>query len=815
MKYTAQELALKTNSLVFGNPNRVVEEIIFDSRLIFSSHHNAFITLKTSRNNGANYINEAIAKGIKVIITEEKPHEIGELTWIITPDTKQFLRLLAKNHLQNLTLKTIGITGSNGKTIVKEWLYQCLWNEMKVVKSPKSFNSQIGLPLSLLQASQEDELGLFEVGISKPGEMQLQAEIFKPEIGVFTHLGSAHSEYFENEEQKLAEKLKLFENAHTIIYNGDNEIVKKTINKIYSNRKLISYGLSHDNQVFIDNPLDQKEAFNIRLQDDTTLKIPFSKRDNATFHNALAVIATLHELGIASQDIIDKINNLRAVEMRMEAIEGSRNNIIINDSYNLDLDSLKIALETSAQYQKSKKVLVITDVLSVKEKAENLYRNVAELVNQQQFYHIFLIGKEIIQFKYLFNAPTSIYLSLADLQSSRALLPITDALILLKGARKFELEQLKKDLALQSHDTILEVNLDTLLHNINIHKSFLKPSTKVMAMVKANAYGLGAYEVAEFLQHHNIDYLTVAYADEGAALRQNNITLPIMVMNPEMSSYATIIDYQLEPEIYSFQVLDLFIDALQSKGIQKPYPIHIKLETGMHRLGFRREDLDELIHKIKHNNLYIASILSHLATADDPDEEAYVLSQIKVFEENTQLILSKLDYHPLLHILNSAGITNFPQYQMDMVRIGIGMIGYSANPKIKPMLEPVVSFKTIITQLAKLNSGESVGYNRKFIAEKPTTIATIAVGYADGISRRLGNGRGVVGIKGQLFPIRGNVCMDMLMVDVGNSEVKVGDEVVIFNGNPSLEELSQRAETIPYEILTSISRRVKRIYIKN
>ncbi|MDE5431818.1 bifunctional UDP-N-acetylmuramoyl-tripeptide:D-alanyl-D-alanine ligase/alanine racemase [Elizabethkingia meningoseptica] len=816
MKYTVAELGLMTNSQVIGNNNETVEQLIFDSRLIFSAKNNAFIALKTIKSNGSRYIKEAIDKGIKVIITESLPENAGEdITWIITPDTQNFLRQLAQQHLQKLHLNTIGITGSNGKTIVKEWLYQCLWDEMKVVKSPKSYNSQIGLPLSILQANEEDKLGIFEVGISKPGEMKMQSEIFSPRIGIFTHLGSAHSEYFENEEELLDEKLKLFKHTEVIIYNGDHPLVKTKIQSLYQDKKLISYGLDTSNDILIESPIDQKDAFSIKLLDGNIL-IPFNNRDQATIHNALAVIATLNFLNIPHAKIVEKLNNLHAVEMRMESIKGERDNLIINDSYNLDIDSLKIALSTLKQYgNKPEKVLVLTDIHDVKDHSEHLYPVVAGLVNEQPFNQVYLIGQEITKFSHLFKTETFTFDNIKELSENQNFREIENSLILLKGARKFELETLKKELELQSHDTVLEVNLNAILHNINVHKSFLKPETKMMAMVKAYSYGLGGYEIAEFLQHHNIDYLAVAYADEGVDLRKNKITLPVMVMNPELNSYDTIIDYQLEPEIYSFKVLDLFLKALRKKGIHERYPIHIKLETGMHRLGFRREDLDELLIKIKENNLRIASVFTHLSSADDPEERAYTLEQIKLYTENSDYVLARTEDTPIRHCLNSPGITNFSEYQFDMVRIGIGMIGYTANPAIKPLLQSAVCFKTVITQISPLHTGESLGYNRRFKAVNNTNIATIAVGYADGIPRLLSNGKGFVGIKGKLYPIQGNICMDMLMVDIGNDPISEGDDVIIFNGNPSLEQFAEYCQTIPYEVLTSISRRVKRIYIKD
>ena len=496
-------------------------------------------------------------------------------------------------------------------------------------------------------------------------------------------------------------------------------------------------------------------------------------------------------------------------------MNGIRNNLIINDSFNLDLDSLIIAYQFINQYQKQKKSLILTDILDTIEEDEILYKKVAELTKEQDFENIILIGEHITKYKDLFSGKVKIFDNTQELIDSQYLNTIENQLILLKGARVFEIEKIKKLLELQKHDTTLEVNLNAIVHNINIHKSLLKPETKVCAMVKAFSYGLGGYEIAEFLQHHHIDYLGVAYADEGVDLRKNGVTTPILVMNPEQSSYDTIIDYHLEPEIYSLRVLDLFGKQLQAKGIQETYPIHIKIETGMHRLGFKEDEIDDLIKTLKKYNVKIASIFSHLSCADVPEEKEYTLQQLETFERVSSKIIQNIDYKPIRHILNTAGIINFTDYQYDMVRIGIGMMGISCVPEIEKQLQNVATFKTVISQISKVEKGDSIGYSRKYIAEKDSRIATIPIGYADGIPRLIGNKKGFVIIKGQKVPIVGNVCMDMLMADLGEIPAKEGDEVVIFNSCKTLEEFADYCQTIPYEVLTSISRRVKRIYIKD
>ena len=815
MNYTTKEIAEITQSQIIGDKNLQIHHIAFDSRNIYSTLKTAFIAINTHKNSGEKYISQAIEKGIKIIISENFYPEYDGITWIIVENSVKFLQDLAHYHIENQPIKTIGITGSNGKTIVKEWLYQCLWNEFPTVKSPKSFNSQIGLPISLLQTSEKHQVGIFEVGISKPQEMKTLEEIFSPKIGILTHIGTAHSSNFENELQLIKEKLILFKNSEIIIYNGDNEQVCKEIKTQYSDKKLISFGLKTHNDVkIVCDYKDRNQEILVQYFSEK-LSFPANQRDEATLTNALAVICILKEFGFTNEKIVEKINNLKAVEMRLESVNGVRNNLIINDSFNLDLDSLIIAYQFINQYNRDEKTLVLSDIFDVKNDDVSLYHKVAEITNQQNFKQIFLVGNQISRFQEKFNAKTYTFSTTKELLESQQLNSIENQLILLKGARIFEFEKIKSHLELQKHDTVLEINLNAILHNINVHKSLLKPETKMCAMVKAYSYGLGGYEIAEFLQHHHIDYLGVAYADEGVDLRKNGITTPILVMNPEQGSYDVIIDYNLEPEIYSLRVLELFANQLQLKGIQQKYPIHIKVETGMHRLGFKEDEIDELVENLKKYNVKVASIFSHLSSADVPEEDYYTMEQIHTFQRVSSKISEALGYQPIRHILNTAGITYYSDYQFEMVRIGIGMVGISANTKVKKQLQSAVTFKTVISQISEVKQGESIGYNRKYKAEKDTRIATIPVGYADGIPRLIGNKKGFVGIHNQKVSIVGNICMDMLMVDLQNIKAKEGDEVIIFNGNPTLEEFSGYCQTIPYEVLTSISRRVKRIYIKD
>ena len=814
MNYTIKEIADITNSEVIGNGEIKIKNIAFDSRTIYSTKHTAFLAINTKKNSGQKYIDSVIEKGIDTIITENKIDN-PSINQIITKNSVEFLQTLAKYHFEHSAINSIGITGSNGKTILKEWLYQCLSNEFVTVKSPKSFNSQIGLPLSLFQIEKKHDLGIFEVGISKPDEMDNQENIFQPKIGLLTHIGSAHSANFNSEEELINEKLKLFKNSETIFYNADNLLTDKIINELYSSKKLISCGLEINNDIhIISNVNDRTQDIQIKYFDEI-ITLPIFQRDEATLTNVLALIGILKELKISNSDIKEKIDALKAIEMRLESIEGIRNNLIINDSYNLDLDSLKIAFQFIGEYNKPKKSLILTDILDSNENSQELYSEVSELVNEQNFDKVFLIGDEISNFHELFTSETFTFNNTNQFIDSKVINEIENQVILLKGARKFEIEKIKEILELRKHDTVLEINLNAILHNINFHKSLLKPETKMMAMVKANAYGLGSYEISEFLQHHHIDYLGVAFADEGVELRKKGITTPIIVMNPEQHSYDSVIEYNLEPEIYSLRVLELFNEQLIKSGNQQKYPIHIKLETGMHRLGFKDFELDELTEKLNTMNVKVQSIFSHLSSSDVAEEKEFTLNQIETFEKNSSYLINQLGYKPLRHILNSAGITNYSDYQYNMVRIGIGMIGETSNKSIKKQLQNSVSFKTVVSQISDVETGESVGYSRKFKAEHDTKIATIPVGYADGIPRLVGNKVGNVGINKKLCPIVGNVCMDMMMINVENANVKEGDSVVIFNSHPTLEEFSKYCNTITYEVLTSISPRVKRIYIKN
>lgn len=811
--YKISELAKIISAEIIGNPEGEVSEIYFDSRTIFSPKDAVFFSFSE---NGNSFVNEAYQKGIRVFVISKSDEIEKDAVYLKVGSPLQALQKWAEFHRSKFELQTIGITGSNGKTIVKEWLNQLLWNDFSIVRSPKSYNSQIGVPLSVLRITKENNLGIFEAGISKPGEMAELENIIRPQIGLLTHLGSAHLENFESKEQLIREKLKLFKNSKTIVFNSDDETVKRLITEIYPEKELITFGKSENNHIRITGIEklinSQKISFEYNSKN-YQIEIPFP--DEGSAENICCVLTVLSLLKTDFEKHLEACKNLLPIEMRLEIKEGIRNSLIINDSFNSDLHSVKVALDVLAQQAFPRKSLILTDVLQSNLDKDLLYKEVADLVNSYPIDDLILIGEFLPKYKDLFKSKPRVYRTTDEFLKTLNLLNVNNEAILIKGARPFELEKVSAFLEKQAHDTVLEVNLQSLIDNLNYFKSRLKPTTKVMAMIKANAYGAGSFEVAHTLEHQKIDYLGAAYVDEGVELRKLGIRLPIMIMNPEQSSYSPIIDYRLEPELYSMRVLKLFVKILKEKSISEAYPIHLKIDTGMNRLGFKNDQLDEVIEFLKNeNSVEVKSIFTHLATADVPEEKEFALNQLKKFDEAYQKICSELNIHPIKHALNSPGMIHFPNHQCDMVRLGIGMYGFSDDPEVQKQLKTVLTFKTVISRITEIETGETVSYGRRFKAERESKIATLPVGYADGIRRALGNGVGKVNIHGNLVPIVGTVCMDMLMVDVTDIECKEGDEVIIFGEKPTAEEVAKAMGTISYEVLTSISQRVKRIYYK-
>ncbi len=794
------------NGVLVGDENAEIHQLFFDSRNIVNSKKSIFIALKNN-----DFIEDAYQKGIRNFICMPLNNPKIDCNYIFTESPLKSLQLWAKSHRNNFELPIIGITGSNGKTIVKEWLYHLLWENFSIVRSPKSYNSQLGLALSLLEINEKHNLGIFEIGISESGEMENQQDVLTPEIGVLTNINVAHLQNFDSRKDLINEKLKLFVNCKFIIVPDDKEI----LSQLKTNVKVITFGKKEISDFQL---INSERSYNFTIltikhyNKISTIEIPFF--DDASFENALCAFAIVNSLNVNIENIIDKFKTLEPVEMRLEIKQGKNNCIIINDTYNSDITSIQVALNVLNQQIKNR-VLVITDFQHSLVNDALFYSQISFLVNSYGFEEIYLVGEFLPKYSSLFYNHKKSFINSADcVKFFEENLPSNSA-ILLKGSRNFHLETVSQLLSYQIHETVLEVNLHNLLENVAFFKSKINTTTKLMAMVKANAYGMGMIEVAQVLQHYKVDYLGVAYADEGELLRKKGIYLPIMVMNPEQHSYEKIIDNQLEPEIYSINSLNTFIQKLAQKSVASVYSIHLKIDSGMHRLGFRSEELSEVIEIIQENqNIEIKSVFSHLACADDLKQKDFTLSQIKYFESCYNYLSESLLYRPIKHILNSSGIINFCDYQFDMVRLGIGMYGYISDNEILKYLENVATLKTIISQKREISAGESVSYGRKFIAEKNMTIATLPIGYADGIPRIITKSNPYVIINQQKAKIIGTICMDMMMCDVTDISCSEGDEAIIFGKEVIISDFANWCETIPYECFTSISQRVKRIYYR-
>ncbi len=810
LNYSIQHIAQIINASITGASNTSISHLSIDSRAIENSQNTLFFALRGSQKNGHEYIQDAYKKGVQCFVVshlEDSFSTLNEACFLLVQNPLEALQTLAKHHRKSFSLPTIGITGSNGKTIVKEWLSTCLNDNFSIARSPKSYNSQIGVPLSIWNINAKHTLGIFEAGISQAGEMVHLESIIQPQLGILTHIGTAHQENFHSKEELLEEKLNLFTHCDTLIFPSSKKWVTKIITKRFHDKKLLSWGFSERSYLRIIRLKKRRnytkvEAihnhFNIKF------KIPFV--DQASIDNVLTTIVALLHFGFSEGRINQKIGQLQPLKMRLELLEGIHENLLISDVYNADLDSVKIALDVLAHQEYPSKSLILTQFNSFDE-------GIFSIIKKLNLKHLILIGN--------FNKQTSLaqttfyYKNIEDFLENTDLSIFKNEAILFKGSRRFGLEKVVQKMIKKTHETIFEINLENLIHNLNYFKTKLKPTTKMMVMVKASSYGSGVYEIANLLKFHQVDYLGVAYPDEGITLRNLGIQMPIMVMNADTSSHVSIIENRLEPEIFSFRVLESFIEKLKQTN-QKNYPIHLKLDTGMHRLGFEESDMKQLQSFLKEHTewLHVQSIFSHLATADVPQEKDFTLGQVQQFQTLYEKLTSTLGYQPIQHILNSSGISHFSEYQFDMVRLGIGIYGYNFDPKIQQYLKNVGTLKSTISQIKTLKKGETVGYSRRFKAEKETLIATIPIGYADGISRLQGNQVGYVWIHNQKAPIVGNVCMDMIMVDISTISCQEGDTVILLGEHPSLEEVAQWQQTIPYEVLTSISPRVKRVYYK-
>lgn len=817
--YTIQQIAQIINAEKIGNSSATINHVLIDSRQITETESTLFVAIVTNRNDGHQYINQLIQKGIKAFLVSDIPVDFSkyeDVCFLKVENTLDALQKLTAHHRKQFNIPVIGITGSNGKTIVKEWLYQLLKDDYTICRSPKSYNSQVGVPLSVWQLNQHHTLGIFEAGISQLNEMSKLQQVIEPTIGVLTSIGSAHDEGFVDINEKFKEKLKLFKGCEVVVVNslampaGLN--IDSTNALIISKQPSAYLRLTH-----IETKGVQTKLSVIHNNKEITCVVPFT--DSASINNALTCWAILLYLGVNQTEIAKRLLLLQPVAMRLELKLGSNNCVLINDFYNSDVNALEIALHhQKQQHRGGKKIVVLSDIEQSGKTSKDLYESVAKLIQQFNIDLFIGIGHEISQQRRLFHVDAFFFETTHAFISESKTNPelqFKDSIILLKGARKYEFESISKLYQQKSHDTVLEINLNKLVHNINFYRSQISKQTKLMCMVKATGYGSGSAEIAFTLQHHHVDYLAVAYADEGVELRKAGIHLPIMVMNPEESAYNDMIDYRLEPELFSFKVANEFLQALQLKAISEPYPVHIKLDTGMHRLGFEEQQIDELCEFLKkETELKVKSIFSHLVASDDKSFDDFTNKQIQLFDKLSQNIEQSLGYTAIKHICNSGAITRFKNAQYNMVRLGIGMYGVGFNELEHQNLVAISALKTRVSQIKHVNVGDTVGYSRKGVITKPTTIATIPIGYADGFSRKLGNGNFSVIINQHKCKTIGNICMDMCMVDITGINCKEGDEVVVFEDNEQLIELSKAMETIPYEVLTNISSRVKRVYVQ-
>ncbi len=822
--YSGQEIVgICDAKLYSNNPDAIrVQDILIDSRRLISPENCLFFALVTKRNDGHRYIGELYEKDVRhFVISQDKEQfeQFPDADFFVVDDTLTALQQLAAWNRSQYNIPVIGITGSNGKTIVKEWLYQLLSIDRKIIRSPKSYNSQIGVPLSVWQINDEHEMAVIEAGISEPDEMQKLQAIIKPTIGIFTNIGEAHGENFINNNQKVGEKLKLFTKVDVLIYNPDQKEIQDIVirSEILSTINSFGWGKSEECDLrILSESVDDKQTTVVAFfrGEEINIKIPFT--NEASIENAIHCWATMLYLGYSNEIISERMQALTPIAMRLELKAGVNNCTIINDSYNSDFNSLSIALDfLNQQNQHRKKVVILSDILQSGRNEVDLYSDVAALIEKKGVDELIGIGPAISRQKEKFNLGKAFFENTTAFLSSFPFANFTNQSILLKGARIFEFEQISRILQQKVHETVMEINLDALIANLNYYRSKVDASVKLMAMVKAFSYGSGGFEIANMLQYHHVDYLAVAYADEGVELRKAGIKLPIMVMNPEEYAFETMIKYQLEPEIFSFRALRLLERAIRRNAMpaNKPVKVHIKVDTGMNRLGFVESDVDSLIEALKQIPLvYVQTVFSHLSASDKMEFDDFTRDQISRFKVMGQKIAESFEQKIYLHILNSAGIHRFPEATFDMVRLGIGLYGISPAEQDADKLQNVTSMRSEIAQIKQIGQGESVSYNRSFVAPEDMKIGVVSVGYADGLMRNLGNGKLSLFVKGNAVPIIGDVCMDMCMVDLTGIEVKEGDEVIVFDEEHPVTRLSEAAGTIPYEILSRISRRVKRVY---
>lgn len=792
-----------------------ITDLVYDSRNIPFPQSSLFFALSTAHQDGHKYLPDAYRKGVRHFVVDRvvSLEEGSDATILYVPDTLRALQQLARHHREQFSFPVIGITGSNGKTVVKEWLYQLLHEDYDTVRSPKSYNSQIGVPLSVWQMHPQHTLGIFEAGISQPGEMQHLASIIQPTIGILTNIGEAHDEGFLSHGQKLQEKLRLFNTASLVI--GPDELLQGAL----PDKDLFTWGSFPSATLQILHTVRSGDGTTITAQYQgiqLELRIPF--RDEASIQNAITCWCTLLHLGLDPHSIPVRFRALHPVDMRLQLVKGINNCTLVNDSYSADLTSLHIALAFTAQQQTAQPhTAILSDFDQSGKKDEELYQLIAEGLAHHHVEKVIAIGSHISKHLPGFLPPgiqVQTYPSTEDFIQHFKSSAFQNETVLIKGARRFQFEQVVQLLQTKVHQTFLEINLNAVAHNLKQYQKLLRPGTRVMAMVKAFAYGSGGAEIASILQYNNVAYLGVAYADEGIELRRGGITLPIMVMNADEHAFPFVVEHNLQPVIYSRHLLRLFEQYLDEQGLTN-YPVHIELETGMHRLGFAAGDIAALSEHLANSRyVKVESVFSHLAASEDPAQDDYTTQQATIFQQSVRQLEAALSYPFIKHISNSAAIIRHPQLQMDMVRLGIGLYGVEiATEKLD--LKPVATLRATIAQLKQLHPGDTVSYNRRGVVKEESLIATVRIGYADGYSRRLGNGVGKMWVAGRLAPVIGTVCMDMTMIDVtGIPGVREGDEVIVFGEQLPVEKVADWAGTIPYEVMTSVSSRVKRVYFQ-
>ena len=819
MDYTIAEAADILGLPCTRHGGYVFNELSNDSRRLSFPGTTLFFALKTATGDGHKYISEAYSLGVRSFMVSARPSEgMDDAAFLEVPDVLSAVQRLAETHRKRFGCPVIGITGSNGKSVVKEFLYHLLCREYNIVRSPKSYNSQIGVPLSVWNMSSEHNLGIFEAGISMPGEMERLERIILPDIGVITNIGPAHQENFRSYYEKAMEKLKLFSRSRSLVYCSDDPVLSRAVKD--SGLESIAVPWSRTDRgahIFVESVSAGELSTTLVVSFDgktRTFSIPFT--DAASVENVLHCIGVLYCLDSRLLDNSAPFATLEPVAMRLEVKQGRNGSLLINDTYNSDINSLAIALDFMSGRKKSgdyRTTLILSDILQSGSEPEDLYHRVSEIVSAKGVDRLIGIGPVISSFSQLFRMDKSFYASTADFLSVLRSSDFSGELVLIKGSRNFHFEKITERLEQRVHETIMEVNLDAVVHNFNRYKSKLKPSTKMVCMVKASAYGAGAVEVARTLQEHRCDALAVAVADEGVDLRNHGISIPIIIMNPEISSLNVLYDYNLEPEVYSFRLYDAFVREGVSRGASS-FPIHVKIDTGMHRLGFSPEEIPSLAALLKGQNVVrVKSVFSHLAGSDTPELDDFTMSQIRRFTDAASLLEKLTGDRVLKHILNSSGIERFPEYQMDMVRLGIGLYGISMSGDTG--LKNVSTLKTTILQIRNVPAGDSIGYGRRTYVERDSKIAVIPIGYADGLDRHLSNRVGKVMVNGSLVPIVGNICMDACMIDVTEINAEEGDTVIIFGDSLPVSYMAGILGTIPYEILTSPSPRVQRVYIND